>query len=76
MHTFFVGKWNMTDAGSWRLRFYDLSGDVPLMNDSTGVGQVTLHGQGRDRKLDLVMPDGGKLTFKHEGPPSPVDLDL
>ncbi len=76
MHTFFFGKWQRAGPDFWSLQFYDLSGDEPVLDDPKAIGRAGVRREKGGTMLDLVMPDGGKLTFTQEGPPSPSMADL
>jgi hypothetical protein len=76
MHSFFFGRWGPRGADIWALQFYDLSGDEPVTNDPAAKGTAIVRSEKGGVMLDLIMPDGGKLTFKHEGPPSPSLAEL
>lgn len=76
MHTFFFGAWRQVGPDFWSLQFYDLSGDAPVLDDPKAIGRAVVRREKGGTMLDLVMPDGDRLTFKQEGPPSLTVADL
>lgn len=70
MHTFYFGRWTPINAAQSSLQFFDMAADVNVMDNPDLVGSAVTSVAKGVRVMELTMPNGEKVTFHHDGPPS------